>query len=451
MDKNFSQKKVAVLGFGLEGRDLGQFLLKQKAKITVFDQKEAKNLDKEFEEFKKQGVKFKLGQDYLKEGLTDYNFVFRSPAFSPLRSEIIEAQKRGVVISSATKLFFEFCPGKIIGVTGTKGKGTTATLIYEILKKDGQKVFLAGNIGQPMLALLPKIKKGDWIVLELSSFQLQDLEKSPHIAVVLFVVPEHLNYHQDTKEYIRAKSNIVNHQSKDDLAVLNTDDLTSSSFASLTPAQIYCFSRQKKVNGAYIKDQKIYLFDQGVGPTDKLQLLGVHNWDNVCASVLTAHLAGARLESIRKAVFAFQGLEHRLEKVAVIKEVAFYNDSFSTTPETTIAAIKSFKKPLVLIAGGSEKGSDYHDLGKKIAQSSVKTLILIGQMADRIKQAVLEAGFQGEIIFRPSEKMSEIVKLAFQKAQPSGIVLLSPACASFDLFLSYKDRGLQFKKYVKAL
>ncbi|MCX6724487.1 MAG: UDP-N-acetylmuramoyl-L-alanine--D-glutamate ligase, partial [Candidatus Shapirobacteria bacterium] len=439
------------LGFGLEGRDLSQFLLKQKAKITVFDQKEAKNLDKEFEEFKKQGVKFKLGQDYLKEGLTDYNFVFRSPGFSPLRPEIIEAQKRGVVISSATKLFFEFCPGKIIGVTGTKGKGTTATLIYEILKKDGQKVFLAGNIGQPMLALLPKIKKGDWIVLELSSFQLQDLEKSPHIAVVLFIVPEHLNYHQDTKEYIRAKSNIVNHQSKYDLAVLNTDDLTSSSFASLTPAQIYCFSRRKEVNGAYVQRGEIYLAGQKVGPVKDLKIRGVHNWDNVCASVLTAHLAGARLESIRKAVFAFQGLEHRLEKVAVIKEVAFYNDSFSTTPETTIAAIKSFKKPLVLIAGGSEKGSDYHDLGKKIAQSSVKTLILIGQMADKIKQAVLEAGFQGEIIFRPSEKMSEIVKLAFQKAQPSGIVLLSPACASFDLFLSYKDRGLQFKKYVKAL
>ncbi len=150
-------------------------------------------------------------------------------------------------------------------------------------------------------------------------------------------------------------------------------------------------------------------------------------------------------------VFAFQGLEHRLEKVAVIKEVAFYNDSFSTTPETTIAAIKSFKKPLVLIAGGSEKGSDYHNLGREIRKSSVKTLILIGQMADRIKQAVLRAGFQGEIIFRPSEKMAEIVKLAFEKSNPSEVVLLSPACASFDLFVNYKDRGLQFKKYVKAL
>jgi UDP-N-acetylmuramoylalanine--D-glutamate ligase len=452
MDKKFSKKKVAVLGFGMEGQDLAQFLLSQEAEITIFDQKEANELGEIYERFKKLGCQFELGKESLKKLPIDkFDFVFRSPGFSPLRPEIITAQKEGTIISSATKIFFDLCPGKIIGITGTKGKGTTSTLVYKILKEDKKQVFLAGNVGQPMLALLPQIKKGDWVILELSSFQLQDLDKSPHLAVVLFIVPEHLDYHQDTKEYIQAKSNIVRHQSKDDLAVLNANDLTSSSFASLTPAQIYCFSRQKKVNGAFIKDQKIYLFDQEVGPTDKLQLLGEHNWDNVCAAVLTAHLAGASLESIRKVVFAFQGLEHRLEKVAVIKEVAFYNDSFSTTPETTIAAIKSFKKPLVLIAGGSEKGSDYHNLGREIRKSSVKTLILIGQMADRIKQAVLRAGFQGEIIFRPSEKMAEIVKLAFEKSNPSEVVLLSPACASFDLFVNYKDRGLQFKKYVKAL
>ena len=452
MDKKFSKKKVAVLGFGMEGQDLVQFLLSQEAEITIFDQKEAHELGEIYERFEKLGCQFELGKESLKKLPTGrFDFVFRSPGFSPLRPEIMAAQKEGTIISSATKIFFDLCPGKIIGVTGTKGKGTTATLVYEILKEDKKQVFLAGNIGQSMLALLPQIKKGDWVVLELSSFQLQDLDKSPHLAVVLFVTSEHLDYHQDTKEYIQAKSNIVRHQNKKDLAVLNTDDLTSSFFASLTPAQIYCFSRQKKVNGAFVKDQKIYLFDQVVGSTDKLQLLGEHNWDNVCAAVLTAHLAGAGLESIRKAVFAFQGLEHRLEKVAVIKGVTFYNDSFSTTPETTIAALKSFKKPLVLIAGGSEKGSDYHDLGKEINKSSVKTLILIGQMADRIKQAVLRAGFQREIIFRPSEKMAEIVELALEKSNPGEVILLSPACASFDLFLNYKDRGLQFKKYVKAL
>ncbi len=445
----FTSQKVAVLGFGLEGQDLVRFLLKQKAKMTVFDQKDQLE-GQDYQELKKTGVDFKLGQDCL-QNLTGFNFIFRSPGFKRLLPEILAAEKQGAQISSATKLFFELCPGKIIGVTGTKGKGTTATLIYEILKNDKQPVFLAGNVGQPMLSLLPRIKKGDWVILELSSFQLQDLNQSPHLAVVLFIASEHLDYHQNTDEYIQAKVNLVSHQKKSDLAILNADDLTSSSFAGLTPAQIYCFSRQKKVNGAYVQKQKIYLFDQEIGPADKLLLLGEHNWDNVCAATLAASLAGVSLESIKKTVFSFKGLEHRLEYVKTINQVAFYNDSFSTTPETTVAAIKSFKKPLVLIAGGSEKGSDYTQLGQEIARSTVKTLILIGQMAERIKKAVLIAGFQGEIIFRPSEKMKEIVEIAFQKAKPGEIVLLSPACASFDMFEDYKQRGVQFKKNVQAL
>jgi len=451
MDKNFSKKKVAVLGFGLEGQDLCEFLLEKKAQITVFDKKEPEDLGKAFDKFKKQGIEFKLGNDYLKDGLVGYDFVFRSPGFSPLRPEIIATQKERTIISSATKLFFEFCPGKIIGVTGTKGKGTTATLIYEILKKDGKQVFLAGNVGQPMLSLLPQIKENDWVILELSSFQLQDLQKSPHIAVVLFVTSEHLDYHKNTNEYIQAKANLISHQQKDDFAVLNADDLTSSSFAGLTPAKIFCFSRRKKVNGAYVQNGQIYLFDKKVGPTQNLKLLGVHNWDNVCAAVTAASLAGASLDSIKKIVFSFQGLEHRLEKVHSLKGVSFYNDSFATTPETTMAALKSFKQPVVLIAGGSEKGSDYTQLGKTIAVSSVKTLILIGQMAERIKEAVLKAGFQGKIIFQPSQQMSEVVKLAWQEAKRGDVVLLSPGCASYDMFLDYKDRGFQFKKYVKAL
>jgi len=446
---NFSGKKIAVLGFGLEGQDLIRFLLKQKAQITVFDQKE-KLSGQEYQVFKKAGVVFQLGKNYL-QNLSGFKFVFRSPGFKRFLPEILTAEKKGAQISSAVKLFFELCPAKIIGVTGTKGKGTTATLIYEILKKDGQKVFLAGNIGQPMLSLLPELSQDSWVVLELSSFQLQDLNQSPHIAVVLFIASEHLNYHQDTNEYIQAKANIVSHQKKSDWAVLNADDLISSSFAGLTPAQIYCFSRQKKVRGTYIQNREIYLFKERLGPVDNLQLLGVHNWENVCAAALASFLAGASLESIKKTIFAFKGLEHRLEEVTMIKGVTFYNDSFSTTPETTMAAIKSFSKPIVLIAGGSEKGSDYTQLGKEITQSTVKTLVLIGQMAEKIKTAVLAAGFKKEIVFQPSEKMREIVKVAFQKAKPGEVILLSPACASFDLFKDYKERGEQFKKYAQTL
>jgi UDP-N-acetylmuramoylalanine--D-glutamate ligase len=235
------------------------------------------------------------------------------------------------------------------------------------------------------------------------------------------------------------------------LAVLNADNQISSSFAHLTPAQVYYFSRQKKVKGAYVKNKKIYLLDKEIGFTSKLQLLGKHNWDNICAAVTASWLVGADLKSIKKVIFSFQGLEHRLEFVKEVKGRVFYNDSFSTTPETTIAALHSFHQPLTLIAGGSEKGSDYQKLGEEIKRSRVKTLILIGEMAEKIRKAVLAAGFKGEIIFRPSKKMSAIVNLSFRKTKRGGVILLSPACASFDMFKNYKDRGLQFKRNVKRL
>lgn len=449
--KNFSGKKVAVLGFGLEGKDLCYFLFQQKAQITVFDQKENFDNDEDYQKFKKEGVLFNLGLDSFKNDFKDFDVIFRSPGIKYFSPMINKALKNKIKVSSATKLFFEFCQGKIIGVTGTKGKGTTATLIAEILKNSQKKVFLAGNVGQPMLSLLPKIDKDSWVVLELSSFQLQDLDKSPKIGVVLFITSEHLDYHQDQKEYIEAKTNLVKYQKNEDMAVLNLDDKISASFAHLTKAKIFYFSSQEKTNGAYVKDKNIYLFDNNLGPTKDLQILGQHNWQNICAASTAAFLAEADIAAIKKTVFDFKGLEHRLEFVRNFQGVDFYNDSFSTTPETAVAAIDAFQKPVILIAGGSEKGSDFKVLGEKIAGSAVKTIILIGLMASRIKQAVQKAGFKGKIIFQPSQEMKTIVRLAFQEAKSGEVVLLSPACASFDLFINYKDRGLQFKENVKAL
>ena len=447
---NFKDKKVAVLGLGLEGEDVCRFLLQQKAKITVFDQKNFSEWGKIYQEFEKKGVKFILGKDYLKSSLLDFDFIFRSPGFKRLLPQIIKAEKRGVVISSATKLFFDLCPGKIIGVTGTKGKGTTATLIYKILKQAKKKVFLAGNIGEPMLNLLPKLNKDSWIVLELSSFQLQDMEKSPLLAVVLFISSEHLDYHQDREEYLQAKSNIVRHQKKDDYGVFNADDSTSSSFAKLSPARAYYFSQKKKVNGAYVENNQIILGKELLGKTSALKLRGKHNWDNVNAAITVSFLADTELDSIKKAVFSFKGLEHRLELVRVKNKVSFYNDSFSTTPETAIAAIKAFQESIILIAGGSEKDSDYSQLEKEIARSTVKTLILIGKTAEQLRRGVNQAGFKGEIIFRSGE-MKKIVTTAWKNSQPGDVILLSPACASFDMFKNYKDRGNQFKRDVKTL
>ena len=447
---NFSQKNVAVLGLGIEGQDVCQFLIKRGARITVFDQKITSELGKTAKRLKDRGIKLKLGKSYLENGLGEFDVIFRSPAFKISLPAIVKAKKKGSKISSATELFFKTCPAKIIGVTGTKGKGTTSTLIYKILKRAGKRVFLAGNIGQPMLALLPKLDRKSWVVLELSSFQLQSLNFSPHIAVVLFITSEHLDYHRNIEEYIRAKSNIIRHQNKDNFAILNADNTTSSSFSRLTPAKIFYFSRHKKVNGAMVINKKIMLTDKVIGPTKNLKLKGEHNWDNVCAAITAVNCIGINKEIIQKEIFSFKGLEHRLELVTTIKKVSFYNDSFSTTPETAIAAIKAFQKPIILIAGGSEKGSNYSQLGKEIAKSTVKILILIGLTAKRIRRAARSAGWQGEIIYQPGE-MKKIIKIAFKKARPNNIILLSPACASFGMFKNYKDRGNQFKKNVKKL
>ncbi|MFH1840787.1 MAG: UDP-N-acetylmuramoyl-L-alanine--D-glutamate ligase [Candidatus Shapirobacteria bacterium] len=438
----WQNKKVAVLGLGLEGRDVVDCLLPQRAEISVYD------LDPKIK--KVAGVKFFLGEKYLDKGLTGYDYVFRSPAFKPSLPEIRAAEEAGVVVTSATKLFFETCPGKIIGVTGTKGKGTTATLIYEILKAAGKQVYLAGNVGLPVLSLLPKLDLTSWVVLELSSFQLMDMEKSPAVAVVLFITSEHLDYHTSTEEYVQAKAHLVRYQGINDWAVLNLDNAASASFACLTPAKKVFFSRRRLTNGAYVGEGDFFYQQESLGKTGDLLLRGQHNWENVAAAITTAKIAGVSTQTIKDVVFSFKGLEHRLELAAEKEGVSFYNDSFSTTPETTIAAVRSFKEAVILIAGGSDKGSDYGELGKEIAQSSVRALILVGLMAEKIQKAVLEAGFRGKILFRPLS-LRQAVAWAKKEAREHEVVLLSPACASFDQFKNYKDRGEQFKKYVQAL
>jgi UDP-N-acetylmuramoylalanine--D-glutamate ligase len=449
---NFKSKKIAVLGLGIEGLSLVQYLSSKDALITVFDQKPELELGENFKTAKRLNAKFSLSKTYLAKGLLGFDYIFRSPGVKLSLPQLKKAQKEGIPISSATKLFFKECPGKVIGVTGTKGKGTTSTLIYQALKKSGQRVFLVGNIGQPALNVLKKLDKDSWVVYELSSFQLQDLRQSPAIAVVLFITSEHLDYHASVQEYIEAKAAIVKFQTPTNQAVLNADNKISSSFARQTKGKAYYFSRLKKTKGAYIRHKKEIILSTGkkeacLGSVKNLKLLGEHNWENVTAAAAAASLAGASPAAIKKAIFSFSGLEHRLEFVAKAGGVSFYNDSFSTTPETAIAAIRAFKKPLTLIAGGSEKGSDFTKLGKEISQSSVKNLILIGQMTSRIKKAVQNAGFKGKIITGLTQ-MAKIVKASLEAAQSGEIVLLSPACASFDMFVSYKARGQSFKKEV---
>ncbi len=451
---NWKSKKIAILGWGINGLDSAKYLLKNGAELTIFDRKTKKELD--FSGFDIRKARLVLGRNYLKHGLGSFDCIFRTPAVYRYLPEIVEAESKGVFVTSAIKVFFDDCQARIIGVTGTKGKGTTSTLIYEILKKDGRSVYLAGNIGLPVLELLPKLKPSDWVVLELSSFQLIDLTKSPHISVVLNITEDHLDWHKDKEEYIKAKSQIVRHQAKEDFCVLAFDYKVSKSFSRLTNAKVFYFSTKKKVKGAYVKNGKIFINFSGrsmeIGDTQDLLLRGKHNWENICAAACAAYLAGVHPLTIRKVLFSFKGLEHRLELVAEVKGVSFYNDSFSTNPQTTIAALRSFEEPLTLILGGSDKGLNYDLLGKEISKAkNIANVILIGQIAKKIKRSIKRANFRGNLLELGYPKMQELIQKSFEITPKGGVVLLSPAAASFDMFKDYKDRGYQFKEAVRSL
>ncbi len=441
MDK-FKGQKIAVIGVGVEGKSSAEFLKKHGAIVEIRDQK--------------------FRDDYL-EGLDKFDLVVRSPG---VKLAEISHQK----ITSQTKLFFDLTPTKnIIGVTGTKGKGTTSTLIYEMLKAEGRDVYLGGNIGVPPLDFLDKLNAQSWVVLEMSSFQLQDLEKSPastrvasstrgwpHIAVVLMITSEHLDYHKDVYEYIDAKRNILKNQTASDFAIINRDYPASVESDIHTQGKVYLVSREREVGkGCFALGNQVILRVKGnsipVIDTRELLLRGDHNHENVCSAVMTAYLAGVKLGTMTKVLQSFKGLEHRLELVDTINGVEYFNDSFSTTPETAIAAIQAFKEPEILILGGSSKNSDFKELGEVIGSSeNIKAIIGIGVEWGRIKAEIKNVRPE-TLIIEGAKSMNQIVLAASKVAVPGDVVLLTPACASFDMFKNYKDRGQQFKNEVLKL
>ena len=431
---DFKGKKVAVIGLGIEGRDAINFLLEKGADVTLFDKNEVSDLS--FDGIDKDRIGIVAGENYLKDGLSGFEFVVRSPGVYRFIPEIVEAESRGVEITSAIKIFFEECPAKIIGVTGTKGKGTTSTLIYEILKSAGKDVYLSGNIGKPYLGLLPALKEDSWVVLEMSSFQLMDMKVSPHISVVLNITEDHLDWHKDRNEYVSAKANIVKYQSQSDFAVVNEEYETSRNFANLTKAMSTLFSKNKL-------EAK---FKEG------LLLRGEHNLENIAAAVTVGKCIGVSEETILETVRNFKGLEHRLELVAEVDGKTFYNDSFATGPQPTIAAVNSFTEPETLILGGSDKGLDYKELGNAIAaKGNVKSVIVIGDTRKKISEALDGEGAGINILDLEYSPMDEIVKKAFEITPDGGVIVLSPGAASFDMFENYKDRGVQFKNSVAKL
>lgn len=466
---NFRNKRVAVLGFGVEGQSLVRFLLDKQAKVTVFDEKKTQaEIVTEFREFTAQDVPYVFGPF---GELKKFDMIVVSPGIRFDRREIIEAQKSGVTVTTATNIFMDLCPCQVIGVTGTKGKGTTSSLIAEMLKNDGRDAYLGGNIGTSPLDFLDKLTQASVVVLELSSFQVFNMTKSPHIAVIIMVTSEHLDYHKDTAEYVLAKANLLKYQSKNDEVVINVDYPNSLKIGGSTGKDYWQVSTKSKVKrGVFVKDEEIYWTDgiktEKIIDCKNIFIPGKHNWENVSAAIAAAKLTGVSNSSIIRTIELFKGLPHRIEFVREITGVKYYDDSFSTVPETAIAAIVAFSQPKVLILGGSSKNSDFTELGKVICQSnSIRAIVGIGVEWDRIKNCVRaserqrkrkETGdkrqdYNGICIIEECKDIKEIVAAARKVAQPGDVVLLSPACASFDMFKNYKDRGEQFKNEVNKL
>lgn len=449
---NIKNKKIAIIGLGKEGASTANYLGDDN-EVTIYDDKPKNQVDPAlFKKIKTKNINFYF-QKFPE--IVDYDYIVRSPGVKPDHPLIKKVTELGAVLTSLTQIFFDLCPCAIIGVTGTKGKGTTSTLIYQMLKTKYKSVFLAGNIGTPALDLLPKLKKTSLIVLELSSFQLFDLTKSPHIAVVLMITTEHLDWHEDTQDYRQAKVSIVKFQSKNDFAVINADFKASLNFATKTKAKVFLVSTAKKTNGVYTRNDKVISQigkTEVITDTKNIFLPGVHNLQNVVAATAAAKILNVSGPNIRRVLKIFKGLPHRLQFIREVAGIKFYNDSFSTTPETTMAAIAAFANPKILILGGSSKKSDFTRLGQKIAgDQTIKALILIGQEAARIKDSLSQAGSFGGKIIEGCQNMIQIVGQATNLAQSGDVVILSPACASFDMFKNYQDRGEQFVHQVRKL
>jgi UDP-N-acetylmuramoylalanine--D-glutamate ligase len=349
-------------------------------------------------------------------------------------------------ITTGTAEFFAQCPAKVIGVTGTKGKGTTASLIAKMLEASGSTVHLGGNIGRPALSFLHQIESEDWVVLELSSFQLMDLKVSPHVGVMLMIVTDHLNWHRDLNEYLEAKQSIFRYQQPGDRAIFNACNLYSLQSGLAAPAEQVPYNAK---TGAWVDGDQVKMGETIICSTADIAIPGRHNWDNVCAAITAVWPIINDPQPIRQAIAEFKGLEHHLQQIAVKDEVAYYDDSFSTNPDTAIAAINSFMEPKVLILGGYDKQTPFHRLADTIAHADVRSTILIGETAPEIKDALDKVGFTE--IKLGTGKMKNIVKLAAKTAKAGDVVLLSPSCASFDMFANYKERGQQFQEAVHSL
>ena len=442
--KSLKGKKIVVLGLGVSNRPLVRLLREFDCDVTGCDKTPRENLDAEVLELERLGCKLSVGEHYL-EGLSA-DILFRTPGMHPGNPAIAKLQEQGAEVTSEMEVFFEVCPCRKIAVTGSDGKTTTTTLVSEMLKAAGYKVWLGGNIGTPLLPLVRQMRETDFAVVELSSFQLMDMRRSPHVALITNLAPNHLDIHKDMEEYVESKKNIYRFQQEADLLVVNGDNDITAPLQG--PGATHAFSRAGK--NVRVRLENGIIYRDGTPVLDKTDILlpGEHNVENYMAAIAVVE-GLVEDETIRHVAKTFGGVEHRIELVRVKDGVRYYNDSIASSPSRTMAGLRSFPEKVILIAGGYDKHIPYDVLGPEIC-THVKKLFLCGATAPQIRAAVENcAGQKPEMT--DCGKFEAAVKAAAAAAEPGDVVLMSPASASFDEFKNFAVRGNFFKKLIMEL
>jgi UDP-N-acetylmuramoylalanine--D-glutamate ligase len=449
MKMDIADKKVVVVGFGKTGRALARFLVGRKAKVTVSEIRQEKELGIKTRSWREKGVAFELGRH---QALTFHtaDLIIPSPGAAAL-PELASARAAGVRVLSEIELASCFLKGRVVGITGTNGKSTTAALAHKILEESGLKSFLAGNIGTPLISFAERSRDDHVYVTEVSSFQLEYVDQfKPDVSVFLNFSLNHLDWHASFDEYFAAKKRMFLTQGADDIAILNADDRLVRRLAAAIRPKAYLFSRRKPVRrGCFLRKGWIILKDEAgeerLMKAAEIPLPGLHNLENTMAASVIGRVLGVDPRSMRASIRSFPGLEHRLEKVLTLRGVNFVNDSKATTVDSTVKALQSFDRPVVLILGGRDKGADFRLLRPSVRQG-VKRVILLGEAKEKIARAL-----RGVVPMVEAPSLSQAVRQAFAAASPGEVVLLAPACTSFDMFRNFEARGRAFKREVRVL
>lgn len=456
-----ADKRVVVLGLARQGAALARFLAKIGAQVIVSDTRGEEALAEALADLQGLPIRYVLGGHPL-ELLEDADLLCLSGGVPTDLPIVKEARKREIPLSNDAQIFLERCPARVIGITGSSGKTTTTTLVGEMCRAAGLRTWVGGNIGNPLIGDLGEIQPDDWVVMELSSFQLELMTMSPHVAAVLNITPNHLDRHRTMEAYIAAKRNIVAHQQPEDFALLGYDDANARSLALDTPAHLLWFSGGAEVEeGAFRTNGTLTLRlggrDETICQAEEVRLRGRHNLLNVLAASALAGVAGVPVEVMRQVATTFAGVAHRLEFVREVNEVLWYDDSIATSPERALAALRSFDEPIVLLAGGRDKKLPWDEFAQETLRR-VRHLVTFGEAGPMIARVVSERG-SGGTGERESKlegitqvrTLEEAVEAAARVAQPGDVVLLSPGGTSFDAFKDFEERGERFKELVRKL